>query len=51
LPPKPVVKEVAERVSPGAGNRGGRVMKSMFREPRIVIVGAMVILYIFLVFF
>lgn len=33
LPPGPVVKEVAVRVSPGCGRRGVVVMRSVFREP------------------
>jgi hypothetical protein len=33
LPPKPVSDELASSVSPPAGTRGVRVMKSTFKEP------------------
>lgn len=33
LPPGPVVKDVAVRVSPAWGRRGVVVMRSVFREP------------------
>lgn len=33
LPPAVMVREVAVRVSPGLGQRGVDVTKSMFREP------------------
>ena len=38
LPPEPVEKEVAVKVSPPEGTRGVRVTRSVFREPMIVIV-------------
>lgn len=39
LPPAETVREVAVRVSPGPGQRGVAVTKSMFREPIMVIWG------------
>lgn len=39
LPPGDVVKEVEGRVSPGLGRRGVRVVRSVFREPIVRIVG------------
>lgn len=39
LPPAETVREVAVRVSPGPGQRGVAVTKSMFREPITVIRG------------
>lgn len=38
LPPEPVEKEVAVKVSPPEGTRGVRVTRSVLREPIIVIV-------------
>lgn len=48
LPPQPVEKEVALRVSPGRGRRGVRVMRSVLREPMMVIVGVGILLFFFL---
>jgi len=39
LPPEPVAKEWERSVSPGEGRRGVRVIRSVFREPIIVIWG------------
>lgn len=39
LPPEPVEKELAVRVSPGLGNRVVRVMRSVLREPMTTMVG------------
>jgi hypothetical protein len=39
FPPAETVREVAVRVSPGPGQRGVAVTKSMFREPIMVIWG------------
>lgn len=45
LPPQPVEKEVALKVSPGRGRRGVRVMRSVLREPMTVIVGVGILLF------
>lgn len=39
FPPQPVLKDVAVRVSPARGRRGVRVMRSVFREPTIKMLG------------
>jgi len=43
LPPEPVAKEWGRRVSPGLGRRDVRVMRSVFREPIMVIWGVGII--------
>lgn len=42
LPPAVTLREVAVRVSPGPGQRGVLVTKSMFREPIMLIFGLIV---------
>ncbi len=43
LPPEPVAKDSERRVSPGLGRRDVRVMRSVFREPIMVIWGVGII--------
>ena len=45
LPPEPVEKEDERRVSPAVGRRGVRVMRSMLREPMIVMEGGAMSVY------
>ena len=39
FPPQPVLKDVAVRVSPARGRRGVRVVRSVFREPMMRMLG------------